>query len=89
MAAKSVSKSPKSKASSATVDEVISSAGIDLCTLLNLFEVVHYQAQIIIAEGDTDTENYGLILEAVAEKGLREANAAMGRLHEAETRVTA
>jgi hypothetical protein len=64
-------------------DDVLFQVGLDLSALQNLFECVNHQAQIIINDGDPDTENYGLILEAVAEKGMREADAAMGRLNKA------
>lgn len=62
-------------------DNVLFQAGLDLSALQNLFECVNHQAEIIIMDGDPDTENYGLILEALAEKGIREADAAMGRLN--------
>lgn len=61
-------------------DAVIFRAGVDLSALQNLFECVSHQAQILLLEGDQDTEKFGLILDAVAEKGIREAGAAMGRL---------
>ena len=70
------------KAGSKTANDVLFQAGLDLSTLQNLFECVNHQAQIIIGDGDTDTEHYGLILEAVAEKGIREADAAMARVSE-------
>jgi hypothetical protein len=55
----------------------------DLNDLASIFECVNQHAQTMLADATPETEHAALILECIAEKGIREAAAALDRLHTA------
>jgi hypothetical protein len=65
---------------SGRIDDPFFRVNCDLNDLANIFECVNQHAQTMLADATPETEHAALILECIAEKGIREAAAALDRL---------